>query len=167
MLPKLRSLVEVMEFEPVVDKRGKTVKIGDRVSFGLDPRGTARGIVIPHPRETVRFGGKEYKGLAIKTDDGEVFRMPGSKKLTLLKETKKKRSSFAILKANKVPLTDEERAEAKKKKAVWSNGDLAVWKGKDSKGNIVYVSHTHRVYNIAKSLGAIINKFHNFIKGTA
>lgn len=83
-----------------------------------------------------------------------------------------KKSEFQKLKDNKVPLTDEERAKVMKADAVWHHGPNgeatpAVWKSKDNKGNITYVTHTHRAYNTAKSLQACINKYHNFIKGTA
>lgn len=82
------------------------------------------------------------------------------------------KSEMEKLKNNKVPLTDEERAEVMKKKAVWHHGpngaeSPAVWKSKDKDGKFTYVTNTHRAYNTAKSLNAIINKYHNFIKGTA
>lgn len=78
---------------------------------------------------------------------------------------------FKALKKNKVPLTDEERAEVFKKKAVWHMGNgqtiSAVWKSKRKDGSFMYISNTHRCYQTANSLKAIINKFHNVIKGTA
>jgi len=82
------------------------------------------------------------------------------------------KSEFEKLKDNKIPLTDEDRDFVFKKKAVWHNGvngkeESAVWKSKNKNGDITYVTNTHRAYNTAKSLDAIINKFHNFIKGTA
>lgn len=88
------------------------------------------------------------------------------------KRKRKAKNKFQKLKDNKVPLNDEERAEVMKKKAVWHHGPNgeetpAVWKSKDKDGKITYICHTHRAYNTASSLGAAINKFHNFIKGTA
>lgn len=91
------------------------------------------------------------------------------------------KSELQKLKDNKVPLTDEERKEVFKKDAVWHSGSSidpntgekvqkvsAVWKSKHPKtGDITYISNTHRAYNTAKSLDAIINKYHNFIKDTA
>ena len=96
-------------------------------------------------------------------------------------EATEKKSELQILKDNKVPLTDEERKEVFKKDAVWHCGSSidpntgekvqkvsAVWKSKHPKtGDITYVSNTHRLYNTAKSLDAIINKFHNFVKDSA
>jgi len=72
------------------------------------------------------------------------------------------------LKNNKIPLTPEERKEVLIKKAVWNNGDAAVWKSKDPKtGKITYVTNTHRAYNIAPTLKGAIERFHKFIKSTA
>ena len=63
------------------------------------------------------------------------------------------------LKNNKIPLTPEERKEVLIKKAVWNNGDAAVWKSKDPKtGKITYVTNTHRAYNIAPTLKGAIEK---------
>lgn len=97
--------------------------------------------------------------------------------LNVLNEAK---SKYKKLEDNKVPLTDEERKECFKQNAVWHYGYsinpvngkkekkvCAVWKSKDKNGDITYVTATHRAYNTAKSLQAIINKYHNFIKGTA
>lgn len=94
-------------------------------------------------------------------------RIKESLKNGLLNEGRKgKRYKFDKLKDNKVELTDEEKAQAKRDGGYWENGDLAVWKS-DYDGEIVYVTHTHRAFNTAKSIGAIINKFKNFIKGTS
>lgn len=83
-----------------------------------------------------------------------------------------KANKFEIFKKNKKPLTDEERAEVFKAKAVWHNGpngaeNSAVWKSVDDKGNVTYITHTHRAYNTASTLKGAINKYHSFIKGTA
>lgn len=83
-----------------------------------------------------------------------------------------KKNEFDKLKDNKVKLTDEERAEVMKKKAVWHQGkngaeSPAVWKSKDDKGKITYVTHTHRAYDTASTVGGAIKKYHDFIKDTA
>lgn len=84
-----------------------------------------------------------------------------------------KKSSFAILQKNKVPLTPEERSLVMKRKAVWHHGPNgeetpAVWKSVNPKTKkTMYISHTHRAYQSKNSLKAAINKYHSFIKGTA
>lgn len=81
--------------------------------------------------------------------------------------------NFKKLQKNKIPLTDVERQEVMDADATWRNGpngakSPAVWKSKDKKtGKITYVTHTHRAFNTATTLKACINKYHNFIKGTA
>lgn len=103
------------------------------------------------------------------------------RKISLQEKKKSKaKSEYERLEDNKVPLTDEERKECFKQDALWSYASsispltgkkvqkvCAVWKSKDKDGKITYVTATHRAYNTAKSLQAIINKYHNFIKGTA
>lgn len=80
---------------------------------------------------------------------------------------------FSALKAKKEPLTDEERKKVMDAKAVWHPGHMkgkatpAVWKSRDSQGNAVYVTNTHRAFAVEKTLGAAIRKFHSFIKDTA
>ncbi len=77
-------------------------------------------------------------------------------------------NNFKKLQKNKKPLTDEERALVRKRKALWSNGNSAVWKSVDPKtGKTTYVTHTHRAYNTAPTLKGAISRFHNFIKSTA
>ena len=81
-------------------------------------------------------------------------------------------NAFEKLKKNKKPLTDDERGEVMKAKAVWHHGPNgeetpAVWKSVDKDGKTTYACHTHRAYNTATTLKAAINKFHDFIKGTA
>lgn len=83
-----------------------------------------------------------------------------------------KKSSFEILKANKLALTPEEREQCMKKKAVWHFSHMgkptpAVWKGKDSSGKLWYVTNTHRCYQKAPSLQGAIRKYHDVVKGTA
>lgn len=87
----------------------------------------------------------------------------------LLVESKK--SSFQVLKDNKIALTPEEREEAMKAGAVWHHGpggteSCAIWKGKNSSGKIVYVCNTHRVYQTAPTLKGAIKKFHDVVKDT-
>jgi hypothetical protein len=82
-------------------------------------------------------------------------------------------------------LTKAELDEIFKKKAVWHHGPngeetSAVWKAqvfdklKKLKSNdvmirpeFVYVTNTHRAMATSPTLKGIINKYHNFIKGTA
>ena len=79
---------------------------------------------------------------------------------------------FLYLTTHKIPLTAEERDEVMRADAVWHHGvkgepSPAVWKayGKDDK--IVYVTNTHRAYEMAPTLKGAISKYHSFIKGTA
>jgi predicted phosphodiesterase len=83
-----------------------------------------------------------------------------------------KKNEFEKLKDNQVQLSKEEREEVMKAKAVWHHGPngeetSAVWKSKNKDGSFIYVTHTHRAYNTAKTLKAAINKYHKFIKSTA
>lgn len=78
---------------------------------------------------------------------------------------------FNTLKKNKKNLTDEERVEVMKAKAVWHHGPKgeetpAVWKAVVD-GDTWYVTHTHRAYNTAKTLKGAISRYHKFIKTTA
>lgn len=77
------------------------------------------------------------------------------------------KDKYKNLQKNKVPLTDKERAEVIKRKAVWGNNDLAVWKSVDKAGKATYVTSTHRAYNTAPTLNGAIGRFHSFIKSTA
>lgn len=83
-----------------------------------------------------------------------------------------KKTPFQVLKESQVPLTDEEREICLKEKAVWHHGpngkeSPAVWKGKNSKGDIVYVTNTHRAYRTSPTLKGAIKEYHDFIKSTA
>lgn len=90
---------------------------------------------------------------------------------------REKKNEFEKLQKNKVPLTDEERAECMKQKAVWHfyigkdgkhKDTPAVWKSKNPKtGKIAYVTNTHRAYNTAPTLKGAIGRFHSFIRSTA
>ena len=83
-----------------------------------------------------------------------------------------RKSQMDVLKANRKPLTPEERETVMNAKAVWHHGPNgeetpAVWKSSDSKGKIIYVTNTHRAYNTAPTVKGAIERFHNFIKDTA
>lgn len=80
-------------------------------------------------------------------------------------------SQFERLKANKVPLTDEEREKVMKSGAVWYHGPKetpvpAIWKSVDEKGNVKYVCNTHRAFQAKDTLDAAI-KAYEFIEQTA
>ena len=82
------------------------------------------------------------------------------------------KSSFQVLKENRMPLTEEERKIVMDKEAVWHHGlhgekTPAVWKSKNSKGEIIYITNTHRAWNQAPTLLGAIGRYHKFIKGTA
>ena len=84
----------------------------------------------------------------------------------------KRRSRIAVLKENRIELDPEERETVLKAKAVWHHGpngqeSPAVWKSKDSKGEIVYVTNTHRCYQTGETLGEAIKAFHEVVKDTA
>jgi hypothetical protein len=85
----------------------------------------------------------------------------------------KAKSDFEKLKDNKKPLTDEERTECMKAKAVWhfhpsGKPTPAVWKSVHPETNkVTYVTNTHRAYNVAPTLKGAIGRFHSFIKSTA
>jgi len=85
---------------------------------------------------------------------------------------KSKKSSFKVLQENKIKLTEEERNKCMKEKAAWHHGPNgeetpAVWKGKDSSGNIWFITNTHRAWRKAKTLEGAIREYHDFIKETA
>lgn len=84
---------------------------------------------------------------------------------------KERKSEIQVLKENRIPLSKEERNTVMARKAVWHHGPHgkstpAVWKSKNSKGEIRYATNTHRAYQVAKSLLEAIHWFHKFIKST-
>ena len=85
---------------------------------------------------------------------------------------KERKSEQQVLKENRIPLTREERNIVMARKAVWHQGlhgeeTPAVWKSKNSRGEIRYATNTHRAIAICKSLLEAVGRFHKFIKGTA
>jgi hypothetical protein len=82
-----------------------------------------------------------------------------------------RRSSQEILKANRMPLSKDERDKVLKAGAVWHKSpggkeSAAVWKSKDSRGNIKYGCNTHRAMAVKDTLAGAIRAF-RFIKTTA
>ena len=83
-----------------------------------------------------------------------------------------KKSVLELLKENKVKLTEEERKKCIETETVWHHGpngeeSPAIWKGKDSNGDIWFVTNTHRAWRKSKTLKGAIIEFHDFIKETA
>ena len=75
-----------------------------------------------------------------------------------------------ILKKNRKPLTDSERSEVMKKKAVWHHGPNgaetpAVWKS-EVRGKTWYCCNTHRAIQVKPTLKGAIKSF-EFIKSTS
>ena len=81
------------------------------------------------------------------------------------------KSAFQKLQDNKIPLDPEERKLCMDRKCVWnfhhSGPTPAVWKSKDKKGKVTYITNTHRAYNTATTVKGAIKRYHDFIKGTA
>ena len=82
-----------------------------------------------------------------------------------------KDNEIQVLKKNRMQLDPEERKEVMDRKVVWHNGPKgeaqpAVWKSKNSKGEIRYVCSTHRVYRVSPTLKGAIAEF-GFVKTTA
>ena len=82
---------------------------------------------------------------------------------------------FKALKAGRVDLTPEERALVMARKAVQhfhynrkgkKEATPAVFKSIVN-GKTWYTTNTHRSYNVTKTLKGTINRYHDFIKGTA
>jgi len=82
----------------------------------------------------------------------------------------KRRSSFEVLKDNKIAADKEERQEVMDAKAVWHHGPNgeetpAVMEEQGFEREVVYVTNTHRAYRSASTLKGAIKEFHDFIKG--
>lgn len=102
------------------------------------------------------------------------FFINGCKRAGFLNELVKiaAKNEFKKLEKNKVALTDDERAQVMKAMAVWHHGPNgeatpAVWKSVDKNGKEVFVTNTHRAYNVSPTVGGAIGRYHKFIKGTA
>jgi len=88
-----------------------------------------------------------------------------------IKQLFERASELETLEKYKKPLTDEEREDCLKSKAVWHRGkngapSPAVWKSVNGK-KTTYITNTHRAFNTATTLKGAIKKYHDFIKGTA
>lgn len=80
-----------------------------------------------------------------------------------------RKSEFEILKSNKSSLDGEEKERAIKAGCVWHFGNLnkptyAIWKTKDTSGNVWYVSNTHQAYDKSKTLSQAITNWHKKIE---
>jgi len=78
--------------------------------------------------------------------------------------TEAKKTEMEVLKANKIPLDDDERKKVMDAGAVWHHGkdgapSPAVWKSKNSAGKIKYVCNTHRTYQVSDTLAAGIKSY--------
>lgn len=78
-----------------------------------------------------------------------------------------KRTKLKVYNKKRVEMTPEEKKLCRDKKAVWNNGDLAVFKAVDKDGDTAYITHTHRALSVKPTLKGAIERFHNFIKSTA
>ena len=92
--------------------------------------------------------------------------------MRLLQKINEAVNKYDALTKNKNPLTDEERSEVMKAKAVWHHGPNgeetpAVWKSIDKDGKTTYVTNTHRSWAATDTLKGAINKYHTKIKGTS
>ena len=81
------------------------------------------------------------------------------------KFAKKRAPNIGQLKKNKKKLSDKEKAEVKRKGAVWESGELGVWKA-EVDGTMWYVCNTHRAFQAKENLGEAIKAF-EFIKTTS
>lgn len=74
-----------MDHEHATDCKGQVVLPGDYVSFKMYPRGTSRGTVFVSDRvKCVGRDGVERPALMIRSDEGDVFGMPGPRSLRKL-----------------------------------------------------------------------------------
>ena len=90
----------------------------------------------------------------------------------LFESTMLSESAFEKLKKNKKPLSADERELVMSGKAVWHHGPKgeatpAVWKSIDKKGNITYITNTHRLYQTSSTLKGCVKKYHDVVKGTS
>lgn len=97
----------------------------------------------------------------------------------------KHRYKLKDLEKYRTELTKPELDEIFKRKAVWHHGQngeetSAIWKSQDvdrslkeagsnkaPKVHFLYITNTHRAMATSPTLKGAINKYHNFIKGTA
>jgi len=81
-----------------------------------------------------------------------------------------KDNEFQVLKKNRMQLDPDERKEVMDRKIVWhmnpGKPSPAVWKSKNSRGEIRYVCNTHRAYRVSSTLKGAIKEF-DFVKTTA
>jgi len=75
--------------------------------------------------------------------------------------------NFKKLKKHKKPMTTEERDLVRTEKAEWSDKRSAVFKSVIPGGKTWYTTNTHRCYNTSNDLNLTIDRFHDFVKGTA
>ena len=78
---------------------------------------------------------------------------------------------FQTLKKYRVALSTEERDTVMASKAVWHHGpggkeSPAVWKSVIG-SQTIYITNTHRAFNMAPTLKGAISRYHKFIKSTA
>lgn len=64
-------------YAPSEDRKGRSLRPGDRVRLRIYPKGSIEGVVTVHPRLLERMPDRTYlPALAVQTEDG-LFRMPG------------------------------------------------------------------------------------------
>jgi len=73
-----------------------------------------------------------------------------------IRELTEQKTEMEVLKKNRIELDPEEREAVMKAGAVWHHGkdgkpSPAVWKSKNSHGEIKYVCNTHRAYRVSKT----------------
>lgn len=149
---------------PIVDEAGKpTRKVFSLRTWGHDP--LREGVMQVEEFETLH--GYD-PALALRMVDATATRGPVS---FIERAAERDAPKFDVLKSNRKPLADEERAKCLKEKAVWhlSNQDKptpAVWRSEVG-GTTYYITNTHRAYNVAPTLEGAIGRFHKVIKQTA
>ena len=110
---------------------------------------------------------KNCKENNINPDTGKRWRSENSKNYK-----GGKGPNFKDLKNRKVSLSYNEKELVMKQKSVWhhsSNNEEtpAVFKSIMPSGKTWYTTNTHRAYNTTQSLQLTIDRYHDFIKGTA